>query len=210
LDFSSYRTLVFDCDGVILDSNQIKTRAFYNAALPYGADMADALVAHHKTHGGVSRHLKFEVFLRDIAKQPPSASAMQALLHRYAAEVRGGLMQCAMAPGLQSLREATPDARWMVVSGGDQEELREIFAARGIADWFDAGIFGSPDDKDTILAREQSSLRFPAVFLGDSRYDYEAACRAELDFVFVSAWSEFSDWESLFAGKNVAIIEMIR
>ena len=205
-----YQTLVFDCDGVILDSNQIKTRAFYNTALPYGPDMANALVAHHKQHGGISRHLKFRTFLRDIVQQQPSEMALKDLLHRYAAEVRAGLAQCPMAPGLASWREAMPNSRWMVVSGGDQTELREVCAARGIADWFDAGIFGGPDDKDTILARERPALRLPAVFFGDSRYDYEAATRAGLDFVFVSGWTEFAGWESYFVGTGIITIDMVR
>ena len=207
--FAQYKTLVFDCDGVILDSNQIKTTAFYNAALPYGPDKADALVAHHRQYGGVSRHLKFRTFLRDIVQEQPNEQALQDLLNRYAAEVRAGLMQCPMAPGLASWREAMPDANWMVVSGGDQTELREAFAARGIADWFDAGIFGSPDDKDTILTRERPAMGLPAVFFGDSRYDYEAATRAGLDFVFVSGWTEFADWKSYFAGTEITTIETI-
>ena len=48
MDISQYATLIFDCDGVILDSNKIKTTAFYNTALPYGEDAAEALVNYHK------------------------------------------------------------------------------------------------------------------------------------------------------------------
>ena len=33
---SDYKALVFDCDGVVLDSNRIKTEAFRIAALPWG------------------------------------------------------------------------------------------------------------------------------------------------------------------------------
>src|SRR3990172_11344770 len=88
VNLTGYRTLVFDCDGVILDSKKVKTSAFYNAALPYGKDMAEALVAYHKQHGGVSRYRKFETFLREIAQQSPTESALHSLLQRYAAEVR--------------------------------------------------------------------------------------------------------------------------
>lgn len=62
-----------------------------------------------------------------------------------------------MAPGLEALRQQTSDAHWLVVSGGDHEELRDVFAWRGIAEWFNGGIFGSPDTKDEIVARELGS-----------------------------------------------------
>lgn len=84
----------------------------------------------------------------------------------------------------------------MIVSGGDQAELREIFADRGLDRLFDGGIFGSPDTKETILARELESgnIRPQALFLGDSTYDHRAAVGAGLDFIFVSGWSEVPDW----------------
>lgn len=192
---ASYATLVFDCDGVVLDSNRVKTEAFRQAGLSYGAAAAEALVAYHVAHGGVSRYAKFAHFLEHIVPGQ-DGPGREALLSAYAAAVREGLANCGVAEGLKELRAATPDARWMIVSGGDQAELREIFAARGLAGLFDGGIFGSPDTKDAILAREIAAggIRRPALFLGDSRYDHEAASKADLDFIFVSGWSEFDGW----------------
>ena len=203
-ELRAYTTLVFDCDGVVLDSNRIKTEAFRSAALPWGAAAAEALVAHHTAHGGVSRYAKFAHFLDHILPEHASGGVpgrdgpgLEELLAAYAGAVRAGLMSCAVAEGLEALRAATPGARWLIVSGGDQAELREIFAARGLAAHFDGGIFGSPDTKHDILARELATgtIRSPALFLGDSRLDHEAAARAGLDFVFVSGWSEFAGWQ---------------
>ena len=39
-DLTFYKTLVFDCDGVVLNSNKIKTRAFYDVASIYGHKVA--------------------------------------------------------------------------------------------------------------------------------------------------------------------------
>ena len=36
----------------------------------------------------------------------------------------------------------------------------------------------------------------PALFIGDSQYDYRAASAAGLDFVFLSGWSEVKDCEA--------------
>ena len=199
---SPYATVVFDCDGVVLDSNRVKTEAFRTAARPYGEAAADALVAHHVAHGGVSRYAKFDHFLQAIVPGQTGPDR-EALLAAYAGAVAEGLRACAIAPGLAALRAAHPGQCWMIVSGGDQAELRALFAERDLAEMFDGGIYGSPDTKDTILAREQASgtLSAPAVFLGDSTYDHRAAAAAGLDFIFISGWSEVADWQT-FVNQN--------
>lgn len=193
---ADYAALVFDCDGVVLDSNKVKTAAFRQAALPYGTDAAEALVAHHISNGGVSRYKKFQYFLDEIVQPGQKGPDLEALLANYAAAVREGLMTCAVAEGLHELRNAYPHQRWLIVSGGDQTELREVFTARRLSGMFDGGVFGSPDTKDEILAREirSGNITAPALFLGDSIYDWQASHAAGLDSVFISGWTEVEDW----------------
>lgn len=196
---SEYATLIFDCDGVVLDSNSIKKDAFYKATLPYGQAAAQAMVDHHVVNGGVSRYKKFVYFLEQLAPaySDGRGPGLDDLLQTYACSVIEGLLSCQVAPGLESLRQQTRNARWLIVSGGDQAELRYVFARRGIAEWFDGGIFGSPDSKDVILARElaKANIQQPALFLGDTKYDYQVAKDAGLDFAFASGWSEVEQWE---------------
>ena len=208
IELSSYRTFVFDCDGVVLDSNKVKTEAFYRVARQFGDDAALTLVDYHVANGGISRYLKFTYLLETILGMEVQDDNLLRLLSEFAAEVKQGLLKCTVAPGLSELRRMTSDARWMIVSGGDQEELREVFARRGIDHMFDAGIFGSPANKDEILGREvtRENLKSPALFLGDSRYDHEAATRAKLDFLFVSNWSEFSGWEEYCSEGNIPAV----
>lgn len=203
MNLSAYKTFVFDCDGVILDSNAIKTSSFYRATLSYGEEAAQAMVQYHVARGGISRFAKFEWFLRDFVGAY-SSREHDALLERYAAEVKSGLMTCPVAEGIRSARENTPDAGWMVVSGGDQNELRGIFLERGLTELFDRGIFGSPDSKDDILAREaaRGKLELPALFLGDSAYDAFAAKRAGIEFIFLHGWTEMERWEQFCTEGN--------
>jgi phosphoglycolate phosphatase-like HAD superfamily hydrolase len=192
----SCKTLVFDCDGVILDSNRIKTEAFGHVAMQFGADAAEELVRFHVQHGGVSRYRKFEYLLVNILRRESDATEIESLARQYGLHVRDQLLLCPMTLGLKELRKATHHANWMVVSGGDQAELQYIFAERGLTSLFNRGIHGSPATKDEILSREIASrrLELPALFLGDSRYDHEAARRAGLDFIFIHQWTEFSGW----------------
>lgn len=197
LSIDRYSTMVFDCDGVLLNSNEVKTQAFFQAALPYGEQAAQALADYHVANGGVSRYKKFSYFLEHMVPAPLADVTLDHLLARYAACVQEGLLNCELASGLHQLREKTPQARWMIVSGGDQAELRNLFAERQLASLFDGGIFGSPDTKDEILAREKANgnIVAPALFIGDSKYDHQASTSAGLDFVFLSGWSEVKEWE---------------
>lgn len=203
-----YRSYVFDCDGVVLDSNRLKTEAFRLAAMPYGAEAAEALVTHHVANGGISRFAKFRHFLDEIVGDESDAPALDRLLEDYAEAVREGLLRCGVAAGLADLRKRTADARWMIVSGGSQEELRAVFAERGLDALFDGGIFGSPDTKEEILAREIASgnIRRPGVFIGDSVYDHRSATGAGLDFVFATYWTEVEGWASYVAEHRLATV----
>lgn len=200
-----YKTLVFDCDGVVLNSNQLKIQAYYDVAIQFGAneEQAQALVAHHVKLGGISRYPKFHYFLCEIMQQEVTEESMHQLLSTFTNEVKRLLTNCEVAPNLAKLRQAHPDAKWMIISGGDQNELREIFECRNLSNLFNAGIFGSPDNKEQILARElaNGNISTPALFIGDSRYDYQASTNAGLDFVFLTEWTDVPDWQA-FCSEN--------
>jgi len=204
-NITQYQTLVFDCDGVVLNSNKIKTQAFYEATKHFGHELAQALVDYHVQNGGISRYAKFEYFIAQILNQDFDESLNQDLLQRFAQAVKDGLMSCEIAEGLAELRAQTAHANWLIVSGGDQTELHEVFAARGLDKYFNGGIFGSPDTKDIILAREQANqnIQTPALFLGDSKYDYQAAHTAGLDFVFLSDWTEVKNHQTWCADHKL-------
>ena len=207
---TDYLTLIFDCDGVVLNSNKVKTEAFYKVALPYGETAAQQLVDYHVARGGISRYKKFEWFLQEVVAGYAGLD-LEQLLNRYATEVRNGLQTCDIAKGLYELREKTLMSNWLIVSGGDQQELREVFAERGLDKLFDGGIFGSPDSKDVILRREHANgnIKIPALFLGDSRYDHVAASAAQLEFVFLSGWSEFHTWPDYCAANQIQVVASI-
>lgn len=207
-ELAQYATIIFDCDGVLLDSNRVKTDAFREVALVYGEHAAERLVEHHKRHGGVSRNEKFRYLVETIVGRPPRKGEVEALVSRYALAVGEALVSCNAADGLELLRKRTPRARWMIVSGGAQDELKDVFKKRGLADLFDAGIHGSPASKDQIFERliAEGALQAPAVYLGDSRYDHESARRVGLDFIFVSGWTEFRDWQAYCGMNGIPVI----
>ena len=218
IDLSSYKTIVFDCDGVVLNSNQTKIDAYFAVAKKMGGSDAEAqaFVDHHVAKGSFPRNGKIEYYLTEIVKQPITEVTMQVYMQAFEGVLDVTLMQCEVAHGLDALKAATPQAKWMLLSGGDQAELRRIFPRRkvgnvSLAHLFEAGIFGGPDKKDEVLAREKTNgnLQLPALFVGDSKYDHQAATSAGLDFVFLSEWTEVPDWQAYCAEHKITALSNI-
>jgi phosphoglycolate phosphatase-like HAD superfamily hydrolase len=204
IDLKKYKTIVFDCDGVVLNSNKTKIDAYFKVAKRMGGSDADAqaFVDHHVSKGSFPRNGKIEYYLKQIVNQPVTKELVQQYIVTFEEILDKTLMECAIAAGLLALKTATANARWMLLSGGDQAELRRVFPRRkvgehNLASLFEAGIFGGPDIKEEVLAREKknANIQLPALFLGDSKYDHQAATGAGLDFVFLSDWTEVADWQ---------------
>ena len=209
MNLGPYRAWLFDCDGVILDSNNVKTNAFYELARPFGVEVADAFVSYHKATGGVSRFVKVRHLFETLLGRVQCEADVAAGLVRFGQLVTDGLQSCAMVPGVEELLDRlTLDVFRGVISGGLESEVQQVLASRGLTSRFDA-IRGSPATKDDIfgdLAKE-GVLSGGAIFFGDSRYDYEVAERFGVDMVFVSGVSEFEGWGAYFKGRPVRVVE---
>jgi len=213
MDFSKYKTLIFDCDGVLLNSNFKKSEAYKLSALDYGAseDQADKLVKYHIKNTGISRYVKFKYFLTEIMMEPYADKNFQFLIAALNKHVLQVLNQCEVTADLDKLRKLTENQHWMVMSGGDQSEVRTLLKQKNIDHFFDYGIYGSPDSKYEIVDYHQTANDdfMPALFFGDSEYDIIIAEKFDLDFIFVSAWTDFKNWREMVSKKNIKTVRYL-
>ena len=209
LNISSYKTIIFDCDGVILNSNKIKTESFYQVAKKFGEREAIELVNYHKSNGGISRYEKFKFFLEILNKNNSNIiPKLDKLINNYGELVFNQLLTCEIATKLFELREETINSKWCVVSGSDQKELRQVFSRRGLNKLFNGGVYGSPSNKIEIIEKliKNKTIQEPSVFIGDSKYDFDCSVYYGLDFIFVQKWSEISSKEITKTNKIKADI----
>lgn len=202
----------FDCDGVLLDSNGLKTSAFYRVTEAYGAHAANALVEYHVAHGGMSRYQKFDYFLRSIVKKASYQREYEQLVQAYATVVRRGLCECPEVPGARTFLadlHRHGNARLFVISGGDQDELRWVLQQRGLHTYFE-NIWGSPTSKTENMEHLCQRIQWnpslcSGVVIGDSRIDYEMARAKGFDFVMVYGCTEWRDWRSVLSSATRCI-----
>lgn len=178
--------LIFDFDGVILESGDIKTCAFENLYAEYGSDIVASVVEHHLANGGISRRKKIRYCHRELLGIALSDDALEALCQRFSELVEDAVVSADWVPGAESVLErhalTTP---MFVVSGTPHEELHRIVTRRDLGRYF-VSVFGSPPEKPPILLSILSDHGFAAeraLFIGDALTDCRAAETTGLPFV---------------------------
>jgi phosphoglycolate phosphatase-like HAD superfamily hydrolase len=182
---SAPRVLVFDFDGVILESAEIKTRAFARLFENH-PEHVDAVVDLHLRHAGVSRYEKFRMIHRDILGLPLDARTERKLGEKFSAIALEEILACPFVPGAREfLAERHGREPLYVASGTPEEELRGICGHRELLGFFEA-IYGTPAKKPEILRRiaDESGARLDElVFIGDAMTDLEGAADAGTLFI---------------------------
>lgn len=185
LDPTELDAVVFDFDGVILESAGIKTQAFLSlfADRP---ELHPQILAHHFENLGVSRFAKFEWIFSQILEEPLSAEEKKALGTRYSALVLDAVVACPGVPGavelLTALRGVLP---LFVASATPNAELEYILEARGLHRYFQTA-YGSPPGKTDRLRQIVSEHSFnpkDVLMIGDGISDLQAARNCECRFL---------------------------
>lgn len=211
-----YKSIIFDCDGVILNSNEIKTESFRKVLSNFDTNAVKEFINYHKNNGGISRYIKFDYFLNEILPKYSEVPANKKDIHLsliadYGKECKKSLLNCEVAEDLAKLKDLTCNIPWIIVSGGDQKELRDIFKNKKLCKFFEGGIFGSPEKKIDIIRREEKNglINYPAIFLGDSKIDYLVAKNLNIDFLFVTKWTDFYDFKSYCRKNSIEMIDSV-
>lgn len=206
-DYHKYDYAVFDCDGVILDSNRLKTQAFADALEDEPEVYVEELVNYHKANGGVSRYHKFRHYYEQINPSENAEVKIKRAISRFAEIVRKELVECNYIPGaidyIRHLKDKGLDL--FVVSGSDEEELIKVFKEREISDFF-VKVFGSPSTKkeNTGKVVDMIGIDKHGVFFGDSKSDMEAAEEFGLDFILLQGASEWVEGPlSIISGRII-------
>ena len=201
------QALIFDFDGVILQTVDLKTDAFADLYAPYGAAVQRQVIAYHQAHGGISRYEKFRVWERELLGRSPSEADIERLAQRFSELVFEKVLAAPFVPGARAYLE-----HWhqrvpcFVCTGTPDAEMQRIIDARGFRPWF-REVYGSPRRKPEIIRYLLKKHELDAAqvrFFGDATTDYDAAQATEVPFVGIESshtnfppgtevWADFRD-----------------
>lgn len=181
-----FDAIVFDFDGVLVESTDVKTSAFAAIYAEFGPKIQQQVVAHHLANNGIARHIKFRHYHENLLGIPCTSAAQIALSERFSALVVDAVVSAPYVIGaLEFLERFYAKLPLFVASGTPEVELLEIIRRRGMQHYF-AAIHGSPATKAEILNSIIQRHRFSAnrvLMIGDAIADLDGARCAGTAFI---------------------------
>lgn len=185
-NMSKIKAVIFDFDGVIAESVNVKTEAFAEIYRSFGNDIVEKVVKHHETNGGISRYEKFKFYHENFLKESIDENKIQELSNTFSELVIQKVIDAPYVPGAEEYLSSKFKKYDLFISTGTPTgEINIILKARNINQYFVA-VFGSPDKKEmhvkTILNRYNYSPD-QVLFIGDAVSDRNAARMNHITFI---------------------------
>jgi phosphoglycolate phosphatase-like HAD superfamily hydrolase len=203
------KVIIFDFDGVIADSVNVKTLAFAELYESHGYKIKNKVVDHHNANGGMSRFEKFKLYQEEFLGLNVTDDEIQNLAERFSTLVVNKVINSPYVNGSsQFISKHSKTMRQYISSGTPQDEMRYIAKEKGIDTYFQA-IYGSPKGKDLHvkeILHHEGVKSSEVVFVGDAESDRQAAHLNDLYFIGVeNSHIDFS--KELYSIKDLSELE---
>ena len=181
-----YKVILWDFDGVIIDSNEVRELGFTESLSEFSSDQVEQLLEYHRLNGGLSRYSKFRYFFEEILGETITEKVVQDYARKFSHVVLNRLINPSLllSDSIEFISEFHSRIQMHVVSGSDGEELQQICSGLGISKYF-RSINGSPTPKIELVSNLLQSYELEpsdVCLIGDSINDYDASVINSIDF----------------------------
>ena len=180
------KNILFDFDGVILDSMPIRDYGFKEIFKDFDDGLVNKLLEYHNQNGGLSRYVKIKYFYNKLLKQEISEEKIINYADNFSKIMKIKLVdkRYLIADTLKFIKESYKKYNLHIVSGSDEKELQYLCKELGIDSFFQS-VNGSPTHKNILVENVLATNRYiesETILIGDSVNDYDAATENNLVF----------------------------
>ncbi len=182
------KAIIFDFDGVILESVDVKGWAFQKLFEAYPIEHMRILSFHYE-NGGLPRANKVRHILKEFLGLPCDDATVATYCDRFSELVFQRVIDSPFVPGaFEALQAFSGRIPMFIVSGTPHEEINRIVDVKGLRGYFQA-VYGSPTIKGVWTKNiliDNGFLPDEVVWVGDALSDWRAAKECGIRFILRS------------------------
>lgn len=180
------KAIIFDYDGIISESVNVKTAAFADLYKPYGNEIVQKIIEHHEANGGVSRFEKFKIYHNIFLGEDIDQNGVDVLAKKFSKLVLQKVIDSPYVKGVYDF--ITSNYRkydFHISTGTPTTEIETILKNKSLRNFF-KNVYGSPEKKDLHvkdILKEYNYEKNEVVFIGDALSDRDAARSNDIVFI---------------------------
>lgn len=180
------KTILFDFDGVILDSMKIKGDGFVELFKGYPESAIKQLESYHYTNGGISRFEKIRYFFNTVLKKEILEEDVQDLAKKFSMIIEKNLYNKdnLIEDSVDFIKKNYQNYTFHIVSAAENNELNKLCQYLNLLGYF-ITVEGSPTKKTILVKNIIDKYHYnknETILIGDSLSDFETANENELAF----------------------------
>ena len=173
------KNIIFDFDGVILDSMDVKTESFRKLFETFSQEKIDKFIEFHMENGGMSRYKKIEYFFNILLNKNISEDIVIKYAKKYSKITKQELSKKSylIKDTVNFIKNNYKKYNFHIASGADENDLKYICENLDLEKYF-LSINGSPKIKDEIIRyilERNNYEKNETILIGDSVNDLESA-----------------------------------
>ena len=173
------KNILFDFDGVIIDSMPTKTEGFRKIFSDFEPEAVQKILDYNNLNGGLSRYVKIRYFFEEILSSSIEENEVLRYADDFSKIVKKELTnkELLIAEVVDFLQRNHKNYRLHIVSGADEKELQYLCKELGVDQYF-LSIHGSPTHKNELVKQLLEKHKYDlseTILIGDSINDHEAA-----------------------------------
>ena len=173
------KNILWDFDGVILDSMPIRDYGFRKIFEKYPVELVEEFISYHRINGGLSRFHKIKYFYNHLLNKEISEKQIQDYAEQFTIIMKEQLTnkKYLIKDSVDFIKSNHKNYNFHVVSGSEHHELNYLCEKLDLAEYF-LSINGSPTPKNDLvknLLEKEQYTKEDTILIGDSINDYEAA-----------------------------------
>jgi|OM-RGC.v1.014666558 Predicted phosphatases len=182
------KAIIFDFDGVIVESLEVKTDAFVELYSPYGKNITRKVVKYHQDNGGVSRFEKIRYFHKEFLNITLNQQDINVLANKFSNLVKARVINVPYVSGvIDFIKQNVEIYNLFISTATPYDEIKYIIRKRGLDSYF-IDVFGSPDLKINHIKQiifKHNLKPNEIMFFGDSETDLYAAEKVGTHFILI-------------------------
>ena len=180
------RQILFDFDGVIIDSMAVRDMGFRALVEEYDEKLIEEFIKYHRYNAGLSRFVKIRYFYEVMLGKQITDAEVNVMAERFSKIMKDRLVdkEVIISETVDFIKSIFGKIPMHIVSGSEEKELNYLCKALDIDAYF-ITIKGSPTPKKELVSAIMKKYEYDpkeTLLIGDSINDYDAAKKSGLFF----------------------------